>query len=235
MPTVHFPALDDARHRSVADIVQHVVQSTVELDMQPGDKFPPERRLGELLGVGRSPLREALKCLDILGFIEIRQGDGTYLASDPGAMLSQAVSWGLLLGSRQADELIESRHYLEVALAELAASRRSSDELGQLAGYLAQMEYAGSTEAFTKADTEFHFTVARAARNEPLASMLVGIKSLLSVWVTRVVDSEVSRETLCEQHRAIFEAIKEGDPNAAAEAMSAHISAVTGFLKDTLE
>jgi len=230
-----FPALAEGRNTSIADIVQHVVYSTVELGMEPGAKFPPERKLGEQLGVGRSPLREALKCLDILGFIEIRQGDGTYLASTPGALLSQAVSWGLMLGSKQADELIEARRALEVSLVGFAASRRSGDDLAQLAGCLAQMEYAASTEAFTKADTEFHITIAQAAKNAPLASMLVGIKSLLSAWVTRVVDSEINRDALCEQHRAIFEAIKAEDPVAATTAMGAHIDSVSDKLKATLE
>ncbi|MFF8819348.1 MULTISPECIES: FadR/GntR family transcriptional regulator [Leucobacter] len=229
-----FPAVGDARRTSVADIVQHVVQSTVSLGMKPGDKLPPERRLVELLGVGRSPLREALKCLDIIGFIDIRPGDGTYLSTAPSSILPQVVSWGVLLGTREADELIEARYYTEVALAGLAAERRSDADLTELEGLLVRMESAENPEAFASADNAFHLAIARAAANSALSAILLNIKSLLAVWVVRVVERAQGNDALIAQHRAVFEAIRAGDAQAAGETMGAHIHEVTDMLRATL-
>jgi GntR family transcriptional repressor for pyruvate dehydrogenase complex len=218
----------------VADVVQHVVQSTVALGMAPGDRLPPERRLTEMLGVGRSPLREALKCLDILGFIEIRQGDGTYLAANASQVLPQVVSWGLLLGTREAQELIEARYYIEVTLARLAATRRGPDVAGRLTELLAEMANASTPEAFASADTAFHLEIAHAAQNPPLASVLESVKSLLDVWVVRVVEATPDRDDLVTQHRRIAEAIAAADPDAAANFMGEHIAAVTTLLQGTV-
>lgn len=202
--------------------------------MEPGDKLPPERRLVELLGVGRSPLREALKCLDIIGFIEIRPGDGTYLSATPNSILPQVVSWGVLLGSRQADELIEARYFIEVALARLAASRRSESDLEELDRLILRMEQAQSSQAFADADNAFHMVVARAAENPALSSILVSIKSLLAVWVIRVVEGAHGSDDLIEQHRRVRDALRASDADAAAATMGAHIREVTELLRTTL-
>nr|WP_243752756.1 FadR/GntR family transcriptional regulator [Leucobacter ruminantium] len=234
MSEPNFPAVQDTRRVSVADIVQHVVQSTVSLGMQPGDKLPPERRLVELLGVGRSPLREALKCLDIIGFIDIRPGDGTYLSATPNSILPQVISWGVLLGSRQASELIEARYYVEVALAELAARRCDDGDIDELDELISRMERARTPQAFADADTAFHLVVARAARNPALSSILKSIESLLNVWVVRVVERVSGNESLVEQHRRVRDALRDGDAESASKMMGAHIQEVTALLRTSL-
>lgn len=234
LPEPTFPVVADTRRASVADIVQHVVQSTVEAGMVPGDRLPPERRLVEMLGVGRSPLREALKCLDIIGFIDIRPGDGTYISTEPSSMLPRAVSWGVMLGSRQADELIEARLFLEAALVRLATERGSEREFSQLATFVAQMASASTSAQFAQADNSFHLAIAQAADNSALSSMLVSIKSLLAVWVVRVVDQIDDRSRLVAQHERILSAMQSHDAEAAAAAMVDHINDVTALLRRTV-
>lgn len=234
MTEITFPAVSDVRRSSVSDIVQHIVQSTIALGMQPGDRLPPERRLVEMLGVGRSPLREALKSLDILGFIEIRQGDGTYLSASTTGVLPQVVSWGLLLGTRQAQELIEARYYIEQTLARLAAQRGTPQQAEQLRLLVADMDSAPSPEEFASIDTAFHLHVASMAENSALASVLESIKSLLAAWVVRVVEASPDLESIVAQHRAIAEAITQGDGDAAAAHMRDHIETVTSMLQQTL-
>ena len=150
-----FPPIPEPLNRSVAQIVQHLVQSVVELNIPSGERLPPERLLTLQLGVSRSPLREALKCLDILGFLEIRQGDGTYVKRAANRVLPQVVSWGLLLGSQQAEELVEARRYVEVALAGLAARRATDEDNAVIRGFVDSMTHAEDAVAFAKAERRF--------------------------------------------------------------------------------
>ncbi len=91
--------------------------------VQPGDRLPPERKLAEALGVGRSVLREALKSLTLLGLLEVRPGDGTYVKRIDAEVLPQSIEWGLVLGARHVPDLLEARCHLDVILAGLASLR----------------------------------------------------------------------------------------------------------------
>lgn len=228
-----FTAVPEVRRNSAADVLQHLVRE-VSTAVPAGGKLPPERRLAEMLGVSRSQLREAIRCLDLLGFLDVRQGDGTYLSSSPTHLLTQAVSWGVLLGSVEAQQLVEARRHLEGALVRLAAERITPDECAELRHHVAEMAAAGPADSFAAADSAFHLTIARAARNVVLSATLENTKSLLHAWVVRVIDTAVDRERVLTQHTAIADALDAGDPHAAGQAMDAHIAEVTLLLQQSL-
>ena len=79
----------------------------------PGDRIPSERELSRTLGVGRSSVRDALKPLTLLGIIDVRQGDGTYLRATESELLPKAIEWGLLLGEQSGGY---QHHYLPAGL-----------------------------------------------------------------------------------------------------------------------
>ena len=118
--------------------------------------------------------RDALKPLTLLGIIDVRQGDGTYLRAGDSGLLPKAVEWGLLLGERRALDLVEARRHIEVALATLAAQRRGEQDLQDLRRLLRRIEERAqqSDDEFMERDMEFHLRLAEAARNSVLAGML---------------------------------------------------------------
>ena len=219
---------------SVSDIVQSLVQAIAESGLAPGEKLPPERTLSDMLVVGRSLLREALKSLHVLGLIEIRQGDGTYLSSRPANLLPQVIGWGVLLQTTEAQQLIEARLFIESSLVRLAAARSTAEDRAAMWSQITTMERAIDPAAFADADSRFHFLIARAARNAVLFSVLENTKSLLHAWMARVVDDVDDRSELIRQHTAIAAALDARDGEAAARAMEGHISAVTHLLQKTL-
>ncbi|QVQ53484.1 FadR family transcriptional regulator [Spiractinospora alimapuensis] len=223
------------RASAVSEIVSQLVSRILAGDIPPGGKLPPERRLAENLGVGRSAIREALKALDLLGLIEIRQGDGTYLSQGTSSLLPQVVEWGMLLGTPQTLDLIETRSHLEVILARLAAERITDDEASALRTCLTRMGFAESAADFARADTEFHLTIAAAARNQVLSDILSSIKSLLHVWVLRVIRQTGERESVIEQHQAILDAVVSRSPDGAAAAMDQHMRTVTARLRQSID
>lgn len=233
--TVEFDPVHPSHRNSVADTVQHLVQNILTRRIEPGGKLPSERRLVEMLGVTRSTLREALKTLALLGVVQIHQGDGTYVSTEHSSMLTKVVSWGMLLNTIEARQLIEARLYLETNLVELAATRSTEDERLKLDGLLKQMKEAKNAQEFAEFDSEFHLEIARSAKNLVLSSTLQNTKSLLQVWVERVVDGSTSRNWIIEQHTQILEAIEHQDTVAAREAMRSHLQEVTNRLLSSLE
>jgi GntR family transcriptional regulator, transcriptional repressor for pyruvate dehydrogenase complex len=193
----------------------------------PGERIPSERELAERLGVGRSAVREALKPLALLGVVDVRQGNGTFFRGTESALLPRVVEWGLLLGERTVADLVEARGPVEVALARLAAVRRTEDQLARLRGHLADMRAAGSVEDFTEADTAFHLCLAEAASSAVLGGILNSIRELLRTWIRTVVSDLPGTGPLYREHSKIFKAVQSQDPVAAAAAMEVHMENVS--------
>jgi len=102
------------------DVCRKLAAQLVSGHWKEGDRFPSERDLGQLLGVGRASLREALKALEILGMIESRAGNGTFVCHR-SQFLSGPLLWSIAGNDpSQAHELIETRRLLEGELASLA-------------------------------------------------------------------------------------------------------------------
>lgn len=199
-----------------------------------GEKLPSERQLSEALGVGRSIVREGIKSLGLLGLVEFRHGGGSYLRTTESDLLPNVIEWGLMLGERRIADLVEARRHLEVIVAELAADRRSDEQLHELESWMQAMDDAPDMATFVDADVNFHLAVAAASNNTVLANMHRSIASLLRVWIQRNMDAADSFEPSRGEHRPILEAIRAGDGPAAGAAAEAHMRAASDRLAATL-
>ncbi|WP_376795796.1 four-carbon acid sugar kinase family protein [Thermogemmatispora sp.] len=215
----------------VAEITQRLLDYLLSGDLKPGSRLPSERQLSEALGMGRSTLRESLKALTLLGLLEVRQGDGTYLRRADSALLPRVIEWGLLLGEKRTMDLVEARLKIEVAIAELAAQRRDSFAVEELRQLLERMGAAGHDyQAFVDADVAFHLKLAEIARNSVLRDILSSIQALLRAWIIRVIQSAGDTDFSYREHLAIFTAVEQGDPGRAAAAMQAHMDSARSRL-----
>jgi GntR family transcriptional repressor for pyruvate dehydrogenase complex len=223
------------REPLATEIARRIIDYLLAGSIEPGERIPSERKLAEALGVGRSVVREALKSITLLGLIEARPGNGTFLRRAESELLPQAIEWGLLLGERRVADLIDARHHLEVLVAGLAAARRTPDDLEMLRKYLAQMEASADTATFVSADLAFHMRLAEATANLSLLQIMASIRSLLQVWITRVRGAEVDNAPSAGEHETIMRAVEEGDTTAARAAMEIHMASATRKLVQTLE
>jgi GntR family transcriptional repressor for pyruvate dehydrogenase complex len=222
-PAIDLATFAPRREPISNEVAQVLLTYLVRGDYKPGQRLPSERALAETLGVGRSVIREALKSLTLLGLIQVRPGDGTYLQDRGSDFLPASFEWGLLLGDRQIEGVIEARRELEVVLAGLAAERRTDTHVDELRHLLAGMKSAVDRTAFVEADVAFHLKIAEAARNPILQQMLSSTQSLLRAWVLRVVESQGDTEPSYREHTPVFAAIKEKDPEAAKAAIRTHL------------
>src|SRR3984885_2314622 len=143
-----------------ADICRKMVSQLIRGTWSEGDKIPAERELCLKLGVGRASLREALKALEIMGMIETRLGDGTYVCKRSD-FFSRPLLWAIASSSEaDARELIEARTLIEVELAGLAAERATPENLKQITAQLDRMIKAKKNpQEFVQADVNFHLAI----------------------------------------------------------------------------
>jgi GntR family transcriptional regulator, transcriptional repressor for pyruvate dehydrogenase complex len=226
------------REPLAAEVARRLVDYLLSGGVAPGARIPSERQLAEAFGVGRSAVREAIAALTLIGLIEVRHGDGTYLKRPDSPLLPQVVEWGLLLGEQRTADLVEARQMIEIDIVGLAAVRRSEAHLAELGRALGRMEWeardGGDPAAFVEADVEFHLRLAEAAGNSALRDVLTSIQALLRAWIGRVI-AEGHRDVSYAEHVPIFVAVRECDVPAAERAMDAHLRSAASRLQMALE
>jgi len=223
------------REPANVELTRKMLDYLLSGEFKAGQRIPSERQLAEALGVGRSAVRETVKSLSLLGLIEQRPGDGTYLTKSNSNLLPRVIEWGLLLGERRVHELIEIRHHLEIILAGLAAERRTQDQLQRMQTLIAEMTDAGDDyPRYVEADIAFHLEIAAASGNAGLAGILESVQSLLRVWATRVISAAKETKTSLAMHIAILEAIEKQDADGTRAAMTAHMDRAGRRLRATI-
>lgn len=212
------------------DIIDELLAILGSEGLRPGSKLPSERDLAERFGVGRSALREAIKSLSMLGLVETRQGAGNYISTEGPQIFPSLIHWSLLLNQGGAADLIECREHIEVITAQLAAARCADDDLEIMSDHLVEMDNPTDLDSYMQSDVAFHLAIANAAGNEVFVSVLKSVQSLMRIWIAKVVHDAEDTSIFTDQHRAIYVAIKNGDPDAAAAAMRSHLVFTHGQL-----
>lgn len=219
-----------------AEITRRLLDYLLSGELKPGQKIPSERQLAEALAVGRGALREAVKSLSLLGLLDQRVGDGTYLSRSGSDLLPQVIEWGLLLGEKRLDDLLEARYHLEVLLSGWAAERRTDEQLARLRELVAEMHAAGADDldAYVRSDIAFHLQVAACSHNTVLANVLTNISSLLQAWASRVIHTAGETRTSLAMHQPILTAIEDQDAEAARRAMTLHMDRAVRRLRASM-
>ena len=213
-----------------ADICRKMVGQLIRGSWAEGEKIPSERELCQKLGVGRASLREALKALEIMGMIETRLGDGTYVCNR-SEFFSRPLLWAIASSSEaDARELVEARTLIEVELAGLAAEHANDENLKEIAKYIDVMEASKKKpEEFVQADVSFHLAIGRAASNSILMNALHLIRNLLQQWILSAVAIKGVPDKACAQHKRILLAIKKADGVTARKEMRNHLREMASF------
>jgi len=199
-----------------------------------GMRLPAERDLAAMFNVSRPTIREAVIALELEGFVEVRMGSGVYIIEHNKGK------------SRFSDkdvgpfELTEARALFEGEAAALAATMISDEELAQLAETLNEMacENNNDTDTHEAADKRFHMIIANATNNSAISSVIEELwderdsSALTKRMYQTVRDSGVKPSV--EEHRAIYEALKAHDAQAARSLMREHLMRVIdGILQAT--
>ncbi|TNM36417.1 FadR family transcriptional regulator [Nocardioides albidus] len=182
-------------------------------EWEVGTRVPPEPALAAALGVSRNTVREAVKALAHLGLLQVRRGDGTYVA----ATTEMQAFMRKQLDRVDIVHLLEVRHAIEVRAAALAAQRRTSSDLTELDAIMTRRRDAVRDQddrAFVDADVDFHCAVVAAAHNPLLVELYDGLVDTLRASIEHPGTADI----LEAEHDAVLDAVRAGDPVAAAAA-----------------
>ena len=194
-----------------------------------GERLPAERTLSNQFGVARGTLREGLRELESAGYVERRQGSGTYVVFRKNPDSTELIS------TLRPLEMVEARIAVEPHICRLAVLHATEDDLERLSAMLTSMEQLEyEPAAFGRVDGAFHLALAEIAGNR------------LFSWMTRFLSEARSQQgwsqvlvltlnpeqirTYNIQHRAIVNAIRKRDPDAATRRMRQHIASARDSL-----
>lgn len=195
----------------------------VERELGPGDPLPSEAQLIRKFGVARSVIREALVRLRALGVIEVRHGHGTFVADLPTGLLQSRIRRFSRDREAYLAHVLEMREIIETAIAELAAKRRTEEDIRRLKGALeAVRAVIASGGAPAEEDELFHVYLAQASGNPALEQLLVGLFQVLGSYRHKIWELDDTQK-LSTQKQELLEAVAAGDSALARQIMEAHL------------
>lgn len=206
-----------------------------------GDLLPVEPKLVTEFGVSRTVIREAVRSLNDKGIISVRQGSGMRVEPpDQWSYLDPVVLFELVKAGRSPtlfDELLEGRRILEVQLAGLAASKRSTEEAQGLADVLSRMrDHISDPDPaeYNNLDLAFHELIARAAKNRLLLEAMRPITETTRIGRFYTVAVKGGLELSLRGHTELYETINAQDVVGAQEAMLRHVQQFEANIRQAL-
>ncbi len=210
--------------RVYEEIVAKIKDMLEKGRLKSGDQLPGERELSEVFQVSRSSVREALRTLETQGFLESRQGDGTYIASKPVESLVSPLASAIFSEKDSQMELFEMRRLIEPQLAYLAAERATQEEIAMMEQALVlQEEAVARGETGTDVDKSFHYIMAKATKNKVLLRLTDSMRDLLAESRDKYLQVEGRPDKSILRHRQVLDAIKARDGELAAQVMLEHV------------
>jgi GntR family transcriptional repressor for pyruvate dehydrogenase complex len=195
-------------------------------DLKPGQRLPSERELCEQFGASRSSLREALRCLSIVGVLNARVGEGTSVALDGGKFMRRIMEWRMITEQNDIVNLLEIRIALEAVSAANTALHRTEEDIKELRSLLSKMKIAlKDPKEFAVLDLEFHIALANASGNSMLSDFVSVIRNQLARALAKVLLLPNAVPLSFKEHISIVKAIECGDADAARKAMNIHLEA----------
>lgn len=220
------------RVRSFDDVVIQVQEAIHSGRFRTGDKLPSERDLCQRFGVGRPTVREALRVLEALGVVDIRPGKtgGIFVAEQTGKGVGAALASLLHMVGATPEELGEFRASFEGETAAWAAQRAHPEEVERLQAFAAEAHAVAALEHgrwrdMVRLDIGFHQLVAQASRNRVRVAVMQGLLQALErteLTITSLAEPYLLGST-AKDLTAVADAIRDGDPECAREAMRSHV------------
>jgi len=218
--------------RTTEIILEQIKALIARGELSQGDRLLTENELAERFQVSRTSVREALAALSLTGILEIRQGGGIFVKANPSNSVIEPLSFILLLEKDELQNILEVRKALEVEAAGLAAQRRKKEDLETMQKLIEQMEKdlpdAKNSEAL---DLKFHLAIAKASYNPLLNRMMNTVQETIgqtlratrALWISA---TEGTTSRLFEEHRSIYEMIRDQNDEMARKLTFEHLQKV---------
>jgi len=217
------------QHKRLSDeIADQFIELIKNGTLKPGDALPPEREMAGSLGVSAPPLREGLKILETLGFVDIQPRSKIVVKSVAASALHDPIAKTIEGDLGMVIQLLEVRKILESWAVAKASQMATDSDIASLERACQEMEADFENNRLgVNADASFHLGIFHAAQNTILSHIGFTLFDLL--WRSQKLIRETmfmeeeNKRRLLQQHSQILEAIKGRDPQKARDAVVAHL------------
>ncbi|SHN78074.1 FadR/GntR family transcriptional regulator [Desulfitobacterium chlororespirans] len=213
------------------EIVEQIRELVARGELKPGDRLPSERDLVERLKVSRASIREALSALELMGLLEVRSGEGTFVRRLRSESVVAPLAWMLTMEKGTVLELLEIRKILEVQAVGMAAERAEAEDIRELSAALELLQDdLNSPTSDGSSDHRFHYAITRATKNKIMIRLMDTISDLMKYSLkasrSKLYEGKYTPALLFQEHKKIYEAIVEKDVEKARNYMLAHLTGV---------
>lgn len=224
------------RREALHDTIQHRIERyIIESGSRPGDALPSQQELARSLGISMPSLREAMKSLEALGVVEVRQGTGTFVGRFSFDALVDGLAFRIRLESgsnrRTIGELLDIRMILEQAFVCEVVSLTNEAHIEGLYALVDRMDcLAAKGIDFPNEDWLFHELLYRPVNNAMLEMLVRAFWDLAAMVRSEFDNLPVDPAVTASDHRKIVEAIAQRDPDQAVAAIAAHFDGIRSSL-----
>lgn len=216
------------RKRISEELFNKLRKAIISGALPEGYTFPNENELCKKLDIGRSTLREAYSPLETLHLIT-RTKTGTYV--NKKADTNNSMNFDLIAQYTDPLNMIEYRQIFEVGAARLAAQKAKRKHITELRRIVDDMERCGDNpEQLTELDFDFHSKLVAISGNELLVISFASIRLIYEKFVRKQFEKHMLPQSLVD-HRALIDALVEGDPDKAGQLMSEHLEHIAKVAK----
>jgi GntR family transcriptional regulator, transcriptional repressor for pyruvate dehydrogenase complex len=211
-------------------IVNQILKNLETGEMKPNDKLPTQEQLGEIFGVGRSSIREAMNALAIMGYLKITAGKGTFISKNLPTQSDTTSILRLFSASSNPLNLIKIREILECYAVEQAAKIAEDEDLALLKKAFNRLEKSDiEIENFLKEDLFFHVAITKAAKYPEIGKIIEMIHlSINKELVVSLTTSKTEKITLAiNTARGVFHNIISGEGFKATRYMRNHLAIIS--------
>lgn len=196
-------------------------QAILRGDLQPGERLL-EIHLADKLGVSRTPIREAIRKLELEGLVLMIPRKGAVVAE---------------ITEKSLRDVLEVRRALEELAMKLACERISDEEIEELKVAAGEFENAlktGDVTVYAEADVKFHDIIYRTTDNQRLIQLLYNLREQMYRYRVEYLKRDDSHDTLLEEHQHIIEALERKDLEEAVKTICTHIDNQVTAVADTI-
>ena len=211
-----------SRNRVSDEILVQLTHLILDGAFQPGDKLPPERELASRFGVNRASLREALRRLESMGMVLIRQGGGIFVrdyATHAGLeFVSFLIEHGIHLDAKLILDLAEMRIIVGKMILSLAVQRMDDDALDAFEAIVERVANADAGERQSgELDFAIYYKLAEATQNRIFVFILNTVREVMKKVITVYFQVGDNLDTSVELYRGLLAALRAKDEKQALE------------------
>lgn len=218
-------------NKTISEIVIEQIQKKIITgELKVGDQLAPERELVQDLDISRSTLREALKALEVMGVIQSKRGNGSFVVNNTENSVYKPLSLSFVLSNGKNEDIMEARRVIEGYTASKAAEKATEEDVQSLYAILDKIDGAETVAEKSRFDSEFHYAIGRICGNTLLDLMLQGISYVFDLFIEQMVEKayldQHSYTEINDEHRPIVDAIADHDVERAKISMLHHINLI---------